>query len=382
MLKSDERFLYALLDLAQDRVIKSPRFPNVSADEVILAHTNLAEYNRYVNDPRNEAIRDRMYVIQVPYATRVSDERRIHEKLIGQSEQVRKASVHISPQTLDAAAQFAVLTRIKASAKHSKLQKMKVYDGQEVDGVTSRDIKELKAEFRDEGMSGISPRYIIDSLSMALMKQGGDKKCLTPLDTIRALRDNLDHHAHTRDMKKEDKDALLNDIATVKNEYDETAKHEVQRAFVHSYEDTARSLSDNYLSNVEAFCLKQKIVDPVTDDERDPDEKLMRGIEEQIGVSENSKREFRNELMINMGAALRNGRKFDYTSHPKLKESIEKKLFADMKDLVKLTTTSTVPNPDQQERIRGVEQMLIEERGHCPHCAAELVRYVGTLLSR
>ena len=382
MLKSDERFLYSLLDLAQDRVIKSPRFSNISADEVILAHTNLTEYKRYVTDPKNEALRDRIVVVPVPYSLRVSDEVKIHEKLIGDSEQVRAASVHINPQTLKTAATFAVLSRLKLSAKYSKIQKLKIYDGHETHSLSQRDIKELRAEHTDEGLSGISPRFIIDSLSMALTTQGSDKKCLTPIDTIRALRENLERHPHTRDMKKEDKDALLDDIATVKAEYDEAAKKEVQSAFIFSYEDTARTLCDNYLANVEAFSTKTKVVNHITDEEIDPDEKLMRSIEEQIGVSESGKKEFRNELLIRIGATLRSGKAFEYTSHPRLKEAIEKKLFADMKDVVKLTTSTTIPNDEQKERIHGVERTLVEDRGYCPHCASELVRYVGTLLSR
>lgn len=382
MLKSDERFLYSLLDLAQDRVIKSPRFPNISADEVILAHTNLNEYHRYVNDPKNEALRDRMIVVQVPYATRVSDERKIHEKLIGQSEQVRKDSVHINPHALETAATFSVLSRLQESPKYSKLQKMKIYDGRDTGELTQRDMNELRKASPDEGMSGISPRYIIDSLSMALTKQGAGKNCLTPLDTIRALKDNLDHHPHTRDMKQEEKDALANDLETTKLEYDEVAKKEVQSAFVYAYDDTARTLSDNYLENVDAFCLNKKIVDPLTDEESGPDEVLMRSIEEQIGVNENGKKEFRQQLSMHIGSVLRNKGTFDYTTHPRLKEAIEKKLFADMKDMVKLTTSSQIPNVEQQERIRDVERTLVLERNYCAHCASELIRYVGTLLSR
>lgn len=380
MLKSDERFLYTLLDLSQDRVIKAPRFPNISADEVILAHTNLTEYMSYVQNPKNEALRDRMVVIPVPYTLRISDERKIHEKLIGQSELVKKSKIHINPHTLETAATFSVLSRLGPSKKYSKMQKLKIYDGQETDGLTQRDIKELQDENSNEGMSGISPRYIIDSLSTALIKQ--DRACLTPVDTIRALRDNLDYHPHTRDMKKEDKDALIADLSTVKEAFDDAAKKEIQSAFVYSYEETAKSLCSNYLNNVEAFCTKTKILDAITDEEFAPDEQLMRSIEEQIGVSDNGKKEFRSELLMRMATTYRKGGTFNYTSHPRLKEAIEKKLFADLKDMVKLTTSSKVPDEDQKERIKGVERTLVEERGYCPHCANELIRYVGTLLSR
>lgn len=382
MLKVDEKFLYSLLDLTTDHVIKAPRFPNISADEVIIAHTNLAEYNSYVSNPKNEALRDRLEVIEVPYTLQVSAEKKIHEKLIGESDLVKKGTVHINPQTLETASTFAVLSRLSPnSKKYNKLQKLRIYDGQEANGLSKRDIRELQDEDPKEGMYyGVSPRYIIDSLSKALVR--GDKACLTPLDAIRALQDQLDHSGHTRDMKKEDKDALRDDLKAARNAYDEYAVNEISEAFIGSYEDVALNLCENYLTNVEAFCNKSKVTDPITDEEFDPDEKLMRGIEEQIGISENSKKEFRSELLMRMASVYRRGGEFDYKSHPRLKEAIRKKLFGDLKDMIKLTTTTRVKNEDQRKRINDVERTLVEERGYCAHCANELVSYVGSLMSR
>lgn len=382
MLKCDPKFLYSLLDLTQDRVITSPRFADISADEVILAHTNLTEYRDYVNNPKNEALRDRMVTIEVGYNLRVSDEKKIHDKLIGQSEMIRKSSHHISPGSLDTAAMFAVLTRIAESETYSKMQKVKIYDGQDVDGLTQRDLRELreKGKLKQEGMSGISPRFVIDSLSTALVKDGVD--CLTPRDTIMALRDNIERHPHTQHMKPEEKQAILDDLTAAKDEYDEFAKREVQSAFVYSYEENARVLCDNYLNNVEAFCSRSKVIDKDTDEEYEPNEKLMRSIEEQIGISDNGKKEFRSELMTRIGAMYRRGEVFDYASHARLKEAIEKKLFADMKDVVQLTTSSKVPNEKQQKKISEVERSLIEDKGYCSHCAPALIKHVGNLLSK
>lgn len=386
MLKSDERFLYTLLDLTQDKVIKAPRFPNISADEVILAHTNMTEYHTYVNNPKNEALRDRMVVIPVPYNLRVSAEQKIHEKLIGQSELVRKSDVHINPRTLEIAATFAVLSRLKDSKKHSKLEKMKIYDGQDLANLSQRDLKELQEEYPDEGMSGISPRFVIDALSTALIegqsKNDGRGNCLTPLAAIRALKANLDHHPHTRDMKPEDKAILLKDLDEAQVVFNQIAKKEVQSAFVHAYDETAQDLCDNYLNNVEAFCNRTKIIDPITEDELEPDETLMRSIEEKIGISENGKKEFRSELLSRMASIYRSGGTFDHTSHPRLKDAIEEKLFGDMKNMITLTTGSRIPNEEQQKRLNTVQDTLIEEKGYCEHCAPEIVKYVGAMLAR
>ncbi len=382
MLKSDEKFLYALLDLTQDKAIKAPRFPNIYADEVVVAHTNEHEYAAFTQGGKNEALKDRMVVIPVPYNLKVSAERKIYEKLINQSELSRRSNIHINPLALDVAANFAVLSRLEHSKKPnvSKMQKLKLYDGQDAHDLTQRDLKELQEEFPREGMSGISPRYVIDSLSLALIAK--DRECLTPIDTIRTLRDNIENHPHTRDLKPEEKAAILTNLTAIKEEYDEVAKKEVQSAFVYSYEEQARTLSDNYLANVEAYTQKTKIVDPITEEETAPDERLMRSIEEQIGISENGKAEFRNELLVRIGALALRGEVFDHKAHPRLNEAIEKKLFADMKDVIKMTTSAKVPNQDQQKRLSEVQKTLMEDKGYCEHCSKSLVEYVGTLLAK
>jgi serine protein kinase len=226
-------------------------------------------------------------------------------------------------------------------------------------------------------MSGISPRYVINALSTALARD--DVRCLNPIDALRALRDGMEQHPS---MTKEQRDQFLNLIAEARREYDELAKKEIQRAFVYSFEESARTLLNNYLDNAEAFCNKTKLRDPITEDEVEPDEKLMRSIEEQIGVAETGKRAFREEILIRLSALARRGKSFDYTSHDRLREAIEKKLFADLKDVVKITTSTKTPDAEQLRRINGVVDRLVGEQGYCPICANELLKYVGTLLNR
>ncbi len=252
-----------------------------------------------------------------------------------------------------------------------------VYDAESVEGFTSTDIKELQEEAQREGMMGISPRYVINRLSHALAKE--DCKCINPLDALRTLKDGFEQHTG---ISREDREAYMNFIYEARKEYDELARTEIQRAFIYAFEDTARSVFNNYLDNVEAAVNKQKLLDPITEDEVDPDEKLMRSIEEQIGVTENAKKAFREEIMIRISTLARKGQKFDYTSHERLKEAIEKKLFADMKNVVKVTTSTRTPDPEQQKRVSEVVQRLIDDHGYCQLCAGELIKYVGTLLNR
>ncbi len=376
MLKTDEKFLYVLLTLSQEQNIKTGRFSMIYADEVVVSHTNEHEYQAFVGNKKSEALQDRIILVKVPYNLRASDEVKIYEKLLKQS---ALQNVHIAPYTLRIASVFAVLTRLEPSKKAgmSLMKKLKLYDGEDIEDFKQKDIKELQEEAVREGMDGISPRYVINRLSNALIKQNA--ACINPIDALRALRDGLDQHTS---ITREERDRYLNLISEARKEYDEIARKEVQRAFVYSYEESARTLLNNYLDNVEAYCNKTKLRDPITDEEMEPDEQLMRSIEEQIGITENAKRSFREEILIRISSLARRGQTFDYTSHERLKEAIEKKLFADLRDVVKITTSARTPDKEQLRKINEVVNRLMTEHGYCHICANEILRYTGSLLNR
>ncbi|HLI71452.1 MAG TPA: protein prkA [Ktedonobacteraceae bacterium] len=376
MLKTDEKFLYVLLTLSQEQNIKTGRFSMIYADEVVVSHTNEHEYQAFVGNKKSEALQDRIILVKVPYSLRVSDEIKIYEKLLKQSS---LQNVHIAPYTLRIASIFAVLTRLEPSKKAgmSLMKKLKLYDGEDMEDFKQKDVRELQEEAQREGMDGISPRYVINRLSSALVKQ--NTTCINPIDALRALRDGLDQHTS---ITREQREHYLNFISEARKEYDEMAKKEVQRAFVYSYEESARTLLNNYLDNVEAYCNKTKLRDPITDEEMEPDEQLMRSIEEQIGVSETAKKSFREEILIRISSLARKGLTFDYTSHERLKEAIEKKLFADLRDVVKITTSTRTPDAEQLRKINDVVNRLMSEHGYCHVCANEILRYTGSLLNR
>jgi serine protein kinase len=377
MLKVDEKFLYSLLTLSQEQNIKTGRFALIYADEAIISHTNENEYSAFVANRKSEALQDRIIMIRVPYNLKASQEERIYDKLLKQSEALR--NIHIAPNTLKIAAMFAVMTRLEEPKKANIdiVKKMKLYDGEDVEGFKSKDVRELQEDTVREGMDGISPRYVINRLSGALVRD--NITCINPIDALRAIKDGFEQHTG---ISAEQRDRYLNLVSIARREYDDIAKNEVQRAFVYSFEEMAKGLCDNYLDNVEAYCNKEKMKDVITEEEIEPDEKLMRSIEEQIGISENAKNTFRQEILIRISSYARKGKPFEYQSHERLKEAIEKKIFSDLKDVVKITTSAKTPDADQLRRINEVIDRLVNQHGYCTVCANELLTYVGTLLSR
>ncbi|MBT2645259.1 PrkA family serine protein kinase [Bacillus sp. ISL-34] len=376
MLKCDEKFLWHLLSLTQEGNFKAGRFALISADELIVAHTNETEYKAFISNKKNEALHSRIIVMPIPYNLKVTEEEKIYEKMIRESD---VSDVHIAPHTLRVAAIFSIMTRLKDPKKGDidLLKKMRLYDGENVEGFNSADINELKKEYQDEGMSGIDPRYVINRISSTIIRK--ENPSINALDVLMSLKAGLDQHPS---ITNELRERYLNFISLARKEYDAIAKNEVQKAFVYSYEESAKILMDNYLDNVEAYCNKSRLRDPLTGEEINPDEKLMRSIEEQIGISENAKKAFREEILIRISAYARKGKRFDYNSHDRLREAIQKKLFADLKDVVKITTSTKTPDERQLKKVNEVITRLIDEHGYNSTSANDLLRYVGSLLNR
>lgn len=384
ILKCDIKFHYVLITVAQEQLIKVPGFPQIYTDLVILSHTNQTEFDKFKSNKENEALHDRMYPIYVPYNLKVDDEVKIYKKMIASSQFTH---IDIAPYSLEVAAMFAVLTRLTESSLCPDLiKKMKYYNGeavmeQEKDPV---DFKALKAEGRKkgEGMFGISPRFVVNAINVALSEKEKEGSVM-PLDIIRSMRNNFGHHIGFSEEEAERYLRLLMaDKNSVNAEYREIAKKEVNRAFLFAYEDQAQSLFDNYIKNTTSFCLKKKITDPVTGEPQEPDEKLMRSIEEMIGVSENAKREFRQGIFVFKSDAMDQGKSFDFKSYQPLNEAIERKLMADLKNVVSLTIADpSKKDPKSMKRRQDAIESL-KEKGYSEKNAERLLQYVGEVLRK
>lgn len=381
ILKVDIKFLYVLLTATQEKNIKTPRFPLLSCDEVILTHTNEAEYRKFVGQPENEALIDRMIVCRVKYNLKVSEEIKIYEKLLGHGD---TKDIHVAPHTLKVAAMFGILSRLEDAKDRNldKVKKMKLYNGEDVEGVSKADIPRLKREAQMEGMDGVSPRYIINRLVTTAIRGADDskrKRYITPIDVIIALKDGLET---TSKFKPEERARYEELLGLVKAEFDHIARTEVQKAFFVSFEEEAQGLVDNYINNIEAFLDKTKMKDPITQEEVEPDDKLMKSIESKINIHDEQRETFRNEIMRKVASATRQGNKFSYANHGRLREAIEKQMFEERRDTIKMTITSRTKEIGDLKRINQVVKTLCDKHGYIEESANELLKYVSSMMAR
>jgi serine protein kinase len=378
ILKLDVAFLYDLLTASQEHKIKPKKFAHTDIDEVILGHTNEAEYRRLLNNEYMEALRDRTIKVDIPYVTRFSDEVRIYERDFNSR---RVTGKHIAPHTLEIAALWAVLTRLEEPKRAglNLLQKLKLYDGRSMPGHTEDTVIELQAEAKQEGMVGISPRYIQDKLSNVLVSNHG-ATCVNPFMLMRELESGLRHHSliTSEEQRKRYRELL----GIVRGEYDEIVKHEVQRAIT-ADEAAIKRLCGNYIDNIKAYTQKQKVRNPYTGQDEQPDERLMRSIEEKVEIPESRKDDFRREIMNYIGALSLDGRPFSWDSNERLRRALEMKLFEDQKDSIKLTSlVSNVIDSETQEKIDVVKSRMIKTLGYCEVCATDLLNYVASIFAR
>ncbi len=378
VLKLDVAFLYDLLGASQEHKIKPKKFAQTDIDEVIIAHTNEPEYKRLQSNEFMEALRDRTVKIDIPYVTRLKDEVRIYEKDFNE---VKVKGKHIAPHTIEVAAMWAILTRLNVP-KHAGLtvmQKMKLYNGKTMPGFTEDNVIDLKREALHEGMTGISPRYIQDKISNALVAHP-DEDNINPFMVMKQLEEGLRHHALIKDDDQYRQFKEL--LSVVREEYEDVVKNEVQRAIAADEEALTR-LCGNYIDNVRAYTQREKVRNRYTGDYGEPDERLMRSVEEKIDIPEGRKDDFRREIMNYIGALSLDGKKFDFRTNERLQKALELKLFEDQKDTIKLTSlVSNVVDRATQEKIDVVKARLIRNYGYNDSSATDVLNFVASIFAR
>ncbi len=378
VLKLDVAFLYDLLGASQEHKIKPKKFAQTDIDEVIIGHTNEPEFRKLQSNEYMEALRDRTVKIDIPYISKYSEEVKIYEKDFSPE---RIGNIHIAPHTLHVGSLWAVLTRLTDPKKHniSALQKSKLYDGRMLPGFTEDNVKELRKESEREGMEGISPRYIQDKISEALASEEG-VSMINPFIVLNRLESGLKHHSliSSEELRRKYKEML----SVVKEEYEELIKDEVRRA-ISADEDAIARLCSNYVDNVKAYTQKERMRNKYTGQYEEPDERLMRSIEEKIGIPENRKDDFRREIMNFIGALALEGKSFDYTTNERLRKALELKLFEDQKDSIKLASlVSSVVDKKTQEKIDIVKNRLIRNFGYNEESATDVLNYVASIFAR
>jgi serine protein kinase len=373
--KNETEYLHAMITATQEKVIPAPgRHGMVYVDTCIVAHSNEAEWQKFKADHTNEAILDRIVVVKVPYNLRLSQEVKIYQKIIKNSD----FRAHVAPHTLELASMYAILSRLEPTSKCDLMTKLRLYNGEEVveKGRTKKiDVQELKEDTKREGMSGISTRFIMKALDNAL-SDNVTGNCINPINVREALISMTKEGDLPDDTRKQYLEFLQD---TLHKEYLDLLEKEITRAFVYSYQEQAESLFQNYLDHAEAYVNKTRVRDRNTNEELAPDEGFLKSIEEQIAIIGSAADGFRQEVIAYLWATSRRGERISYKSYEPLKEAIEKKLMTSVRDISRIITKARTRDEEQGEKYSSMVKNLLEN-GYCESCVDVVLKYAANNL--
>ena len=299
VLKLDVAFLYDLLGASQEHKIKPKKFAQTDIDEVILGHTNEPEYQKLQKQRVHGSVprphgQDRHPVHHASSPTRSRSTRRTStpSKIRGK---------HIAPHTLEMAAMWAVLTRLEEPKKRQPDA------AAEAEALRRQDAARLHRGQHQGAAQGSRARRHGRHLARATSRTRSPTRwsatsgegCVNPFMVLNELEAGLRHHSLiTNEEQRKHYRELL---ALVKQEYEDIVKNEVQRA-ISADEEAIAQLCANYIDNVKAYTQKERVKNKYTGQDEEPDERLMRSIEEKIDIPESRKDDFRREIMNYIGA--------------------------------------------------------------------------------
>lgn len=372
--KAKPDLLYPLLVVAQEREAKVDRFGMISVDEVLIAHTNYSEYQKFVAKKENEAFKDRTREIEWKYNLSLNSEVEIYKKMLKTS----KSKTHIAPWTLEMIAGISILSRLEEdrskgkdkASNYSLLDVLKMYNGDFAGKFTEKDFEEAKNDF--DGRSGISPRIAVDAISFAMSKH----ECVSPYDAVSELVDLL--NKMNSEIKKEKIEKL---IELYQPEYHKWVKSVVFEAFIGStFRKEANAYFDKYVEHAFASLNNEKVKDPFTGKYVDFDERFLRAIEEVVGIKQEQARDFRTKLLLKISILQKENKPFDYSINPKIKEAIEKKVMEDKANFIRGTITSYVKSEEQTKATKDAIDYLVNNYNFCEKCAQDAINFVAYLL--
>jgi serine protein kinase len=373
MFKAPIKMLHPLLTATQDGTYVGTE--NVGAlpyQGIIIAHSNESEWQSFRSNKNNEAFLDRICVIQVPYCLRVSEEKRIYEKLLAQSE---VAGAPCAPGTLEMLAQFSVLTRLKEHENSSLVSKMRVYDGESLKD-TDPHAKTLQ-EYRDaaginEGMDGTSTRFAYKVLSETF-NYDTHEVAADPVHLMFVLEQAIRREQLPEETENRYLEFIKEELAP---RYAEFIGNEIQKAYLESYHDFGQNLFDRYVAYADAWIEDQDFKDPDTGQlmNRQLLDQELSKIEKPAGIA--NPKDFRYEVVkFSLRARAKNGGKNpSWTSYEKIREVIEKRMFSQVEDLLPVISFGAKKDGETEKKHEEFVSRMVA-RGYTARQVRRLVEW-------
>ncbi|AYG67432.1 MULTISPECIES: PrkA family serine protein kinase [unclassified Rhizobium] len=373
MFKAPIKMLHPLLTATQEgNYIGTENIGAIPFSGIILAHSNESEWQTFKANKNNEAFIDRICVVKVPYCLRVTEEQKIYEKLIEESE---LSDAPCAPSTLETLARFTVLTRLSKHENSTAFSKLRVYDGESLKETDprARSVQEYRDSAGvDEGMDGASTRFAFKVLA-ATFNYDTTEVGADPVHLMYMLE-----QAIRREQLPLETEKLY--IEFIKSElgprYAEFIGNEIQKAYLESYADYGQNLFDRYVDYADAWIEDVDFKDPDTGQllDRELLNQELTKIEKPAGIA--NPKDFRNEVVkfCLRARAGHGGKNPSWTSYEKIREVIEKRMFSQVEDLLPVISFGSKKDGESEKKHgEFVERMVA--RGYTERQVRRLVEW-------
>lgn len=326
---------------------------------IILAHSNESEWQSFKSNKNNEAFLDRVYIVKVPYCLRFSEEVKIYNKLLENSE---LHDAPCAPGTLETLAQFSVLSRVKSPENSSIYSKMRVYDGESLKDTDPK--AKSYQEYRDfagvdEGMNGLSTRFAFKILSR-VFNFDHTEVAANPVHLFYVLEQQIEREQFAQEVQDRYLEHLKGYLIP---KYVEFIGKEIQTAYLESYSEYGQNIFDRYVTYADFWIQDQEYRDPDTGQlfDRAALNNELEKIEKPAGIS--NPKDFRNEIVnfVLRARAQNNGKNPNWTSYEKLRTVIEKKMFSNTEDLLPVISFNAKTSAEDQQKHEDFVNRMVEK---------------------
>lgn len=362
MFKTPIKMLHPLLTCTQDHQYTGTKaIGRIPFDGIIMAHSNESEWQQFKNNRTNEAFLDRVYIVKVPYCTRVTEEIDIYQKLLRNSE-LNQAPC--APGTLEFLAQFCVMSRIKEPLNSTLWSKMRVYNGENIknDDPKAKPLQEYKEDAGvNEGMDGLSTRFAFKVLSKTF-NFDTHEIAANPIHLMYVLKT----HIAEEEFNEVKEIGLLDSLDGVLSEkYKEFLEKDITASFLESFTDLCQNVFETYFYYADAWIADADYRDPDTGAmfDRTALNAELEKIEKPAGIA--SPKDFRNDvaMFVVRYKANHEGKLPRWNEFEKMRQVIEKKVVATTDEI--LPVISFAPkrsDEDKKKHDQFVNKM--KERGY------------------
>lgn len=360
MFKAPIKMLHPLLTATQEGHYNGTEpFGAIPYQGVILAHSNESEWQTFKNNRNNEAFLDRVYIVKVPYCLRVNEEVEIYRKMLHNSGLIDAAC---APSTLDMMAQYSVLTRLHEPENSNLFTKMEVYDGKHMKDKDPkvRSLDEYKTQAGvTEGMDGSSTRFAFKILSR-VYNYDSEEVAANPIHLMYVLEKQI----MEEQLPKEEEQKRITFIKGIlAPKYAEFIGNEIQKAYLESYHEYGQNLFDRYVQYADFWIQDKDYRDPDTGEMFDKEalNGELEKIEKPAGIA--NPKDFRNEIVnfVLRAKATNKGKNPDWTSYEKLREVIEKKMFANTEELLPVISFGKKSTKDEEDRHNDFVKRMVDK---------------------